>query len=132
MGYTYAADAVAVVHFAYVGFIVVGLLAVLLGTALSWGWVRNLWFRIAHLLAIVIVAGEALLRIDCPLTVWESEFRRRAGQDVSARNFVGRCLDQILFYHFEPWVFTVLYTGLALLVLALFLVTPPRLRTSRR
>jgi hypothetical protein len=132
MWYGYAADAVVAVHVAYVGFIVLGQLAILLGAVLKWGWIRNLWFRVAHLLAIVIVAGEALLRIDCPLTTWEDDLRRLAGQSVAGGTFMGRCLDQILFYNLASWQFTALYVGFALLVLATFVLAPPRLRTFPR
>jgi hypothetical protein len=132
MWYGYAADAVVAVHVAYVSFIVLGQVAILLGAGLKWRWVRNMWFRIAHLLAIVIVAGEALLRIACPLTVWEGHLRRLAGQGVSEGTFIGRCFDQVIFYNLAPWQFTALYVGFALLVLATFVLAPPRLRTFAR
>ena len=60
-----------------------GLLLILLGACLRWQWVRNRWFRVAHLLAIVIVAFEAINNIECPLTTWEYDLRRLAGQDVT-------------------------------------------------
>ena len=40
-----------------------------------WEWVRNWWFRVAHLVAILIVAAEAFLDIPCPLTEWEYRLR---------------------------------------------------------
>ena len=69
--YRLAADAVVLVHFSYVAFVVVGLAAILLGLVCRWGWVRNFWFRSLHLLAILIVAAEAVCGITCPLTTWE-------------------------------------------------------------
>ena len=67
--YRLAADAVVLVHFSYVAFVVVGLAAILLGLARRWGWVRNVWFRSLHLLAILVVAAEAVCGITCPLCV---------------------------------------------------------------
>ena len=58
--YRLAADAVVIVHYAYVAFVAVGLLAILLGLVCGWRWVRNFWFRSLHLLAILVVAAEAV------------------------------------------------------------------------
>ena len=77
--YRLTADAVVLVHFSYVAFVVVGLLAILLGLVCRWGWVRNVWFRLLHLLAILIVAAEAVCEITCPLTTWEQHLRTLAG-----------------------------------------------------
>lgn len=54
-----AADLVVAVHVAYVTFVIVGLVAVVVGWWCDWQWTRNLTFRLSHLLSITIVAGEA-------------------------------------------------------------------------
>ena len=74
------ADLIVVFHASYVSFVVLGLLVILIGAVLRWKWVRNFWFRIAHLAAIGVVVVESLAGIPCPLTVWESQLRRTAGQ----------------------------------------------------
>jgi hypothetical protein len=74
------ADALLVVHFAIAAFILGGLIAVWVGAALAWGWVRNPWFRYLHLGAIAFVALEALAGIACPLTVWEDLLRGGGGR----------------------------------------------------
>jgi len=130
MSDAFLADVVVALHVAYVGFVVGGLLAVLLGALLRWQWVRNRWFRLAHTLAIIIVAGEALANVRCPLTVWENELRRRAGQDVSEATFLGRFLHNLIFFDFPLWVFTAGYVGFTLLVLATLVFVPPRWRTA--
>jgi len=43
------ADIVLVVHFAFVLFVVGGLVLIWIGVVLRWAWVRNFWFRVAHL-----------------------------------------------------------------------------------
>jgi Protein of Unknown function (DUF2784) len=128
MWYAILADIIVAIHVAYVGFILVGLLAILVGAALRWSWVRNRWFRLAHLLAIAIVAFEALWGITCPLTDWEDTLRSAAGQRVSEGTFIGRCLDSILFYDWPPWAFTSAYVSFALLVLLVLIFVPPRWR----
>ena len=59
MFYRLAADAVVVVHMAYVLFVIVGFLLTLAGCVLRWRWIRNPWFRGIHLTMILIVVFEA-------------------------------------------------------------------------
>jgi hypothetical protein len=135
MGYSFLADCLVALHFAYVGFVVFGQLAILVGLAYRWEWVRNRWFRLAHLVAIAIVALEAICGIDCPLTVWEDMLRQRAGQDVTAGSFLGRCLHEAIFYDLDPRIINSVHVGFAAPVLITFLVAPPRWRpgaTQRR
>jgi hypothetical protein len=128
MVYELLADLVVAVHVAYVSYVVLGQLAIVAGLLLRWGWVRNPIFRLSHLLAILIVAGEALLDITCPLTVWEDRLRSLAGHDVEEGSFIGRFLHDLMFYDLEPAVFTWIYVGFAALVLVTLLVGPPRWR----
>jgi len=116
------ADAILVVHFLIAGFIVAGLVAVWLGAALGWHWVRNPWFRYLHLAAIALVAGEAVLGIACPLTVWEDLLRGGA----RAESFVGRWVRALLFYQAPEWVFTAAYIAWTLATLATLRLVPPR------
>jgi hypothetical protein len=106
------ADVVLIVHFAFVLFVVGGLALIWIGALAGWAWVRNFWFRVAHLAAIAFVAAEALLGIWCPLTVWETQLR---GGDAE-RSFIAQWVQRLLFYDFPEWVFTVLHVGFALVV----------------
>jgi len=126
MSYSLLADLLVALHVAYVGFVIVGELAVLLGWLCRWGWVRNPWFRLGHLLAIAIVALEAIFNIACPLTVWEDRLRSWDGKEVADGTFIGRALHDLLFYEAPPWVFTVAYIGFVLLVLLTLFLVPPR------
>ena len=116
------ADVILIVHFAFVAFVVCGLLAIWLGAVLRWPWVRNFWFRMAHLAAILFVATEAVAGMVCPLTLWEDALRGRG----SETGFIERWLHSILFYNFEPWVFTTAYALFALVVIVTFIAVPPR------
>lgn len=120
------ADVLLVVHFLVVVFIVGGLVAVWLGAALGWRWVRNPWFRYLHVAAIGFVAAEALLGIACPLTVWE-DMLRGGGRPES---FVGRWVQRLLYYRAPEWVFTAAYVAWALATLATLRAVPPRRRAA--
>jgi hypothetical protein len=128
MVHVYLADLVVAVHVAYVGFVLVGQVLILVGAVLGWQWIRNLWFRLAHLVAIAFVAFEDVIGMECPLTVWERTLRRHAGEAVSEGTFIGQCLDRLLFYDCPGWVFSTMYIGFALLVLATLILVPPRWR----
>src|SRR5512135_3763710 len=114
MPYAFFADIVVVVHFCYVTFTVGGELAVLVGGALHWQWVRNIPFRVAHVAAVVLVAVEALAGTSCPLTVWEFRLRQLAGQRGEQQvSFVARLVRAIIFYDFPAWVFVAAYVAFA-------------------
>src|SRR5262249_24488800 len=81
---------------------------------------------LGHLVAIVIVGLEAILSIDCPLTVWEAALRRLAGHEAADGTFVGRWLDYFIFYDVDPRILNGVHIGFALLVLATLFVIPPR------
>lgn len=116
------ADLILAIHFAFVLFVVGGLALIWIGFAAGWRWVRNLWFRVAHLAAITFVAGEALLGIACPLTLWEDALRGTAEE----KSFIARWVHRVMYYTAPEWVFTVLYVGFALLVAATLWFVPPQ------
>jgi hypothetical protein len=131
VGYRLLADLIVVVHSAYVAFVLVGQLLTLVGWWRGWEWVRNYWFRVAHLVAITIVALEAVFNVACPLTTWEQHLRGLAGDEVSHGTFVGDLLDRLIFVDAPPWAFTAAYVGFALLVGATFYFVPPRRAASK-
>jgi len=124
--YSLSADAVVFVHAAYVSFVVVGLVAILIGSVLRWQWVRNVWFRVTHLTMIGIVVVESLFGITCPLTTLENNLRYAAGETARAESFVGRWVHDLLFFDAPPWVFTLVYCLFGAVVLATFVLAPPR------
>ncbi len=122
MLYSLLADTVLIIHFAFVVFVVFGLVLILFGLLNRWSWVRNRVFRVTHLVAVGVVVLQAWLGQLCPLTIWENELRRRAGELDYSETFVEHWLHEILFYQAEPWVFTTSYTCFgALVVLVWFL-----------
>ena len=121
----FLADAILLVHFAFVVFVVGGLALIWIGSVFRWRWVSSFWFRIAHLGAIVFVAIEAVIGLACPLTVWEATLR---GQVSEHTTFIERLVAPILFFDLPRWVFTALYLGFAVLVALTFWIVPPRRR----
>ncbi|MFA6970989.1 MAG: DUF2784 domain-containing protein [Gallionella sp.] len=117
------ADLILVIHALFVAFVILGLVAILFCRHRV--WVRNLWFRLAHLTAIGFVIAEAWLGLICPLTGWESRLRVAAGGSAYSGSFIRHWLHEILFYDFAPWVFTVAYTVFGILVLIAWLLVPP-------
>ena len=121
----FLADLILVTHALFVAFVVLGLVAILLGRCWRWAWVRNWWFRVIHLLAIGTVVAESWLGLICPLTAWENRSREAAGGSAYSSSFIQHWLHEILFYDFAPWAFTVAYTVFGMLVLIAWLLVPP-------
>jgi len=130
-GYQLAANGVLILHVGYVAFVVLGLLLILIGGLFRWRWVRNPWFRAAHLLAISIVVLESWLNITCPLTTLENWLRVKAGAETYEGDFIAIWLHSILFFDLPPWVFVYGYTAFGAAVLAGLILVPPRLRAER-
>ena len=127
--YRLAADLLLVSHVLFVAFVVFGLLFVFAGKWLGWSWVRNPYFRIAHVAAIGVVVAQSWLGMICPLTIWEMALRERAGDAVYAGSFIANWLNELLYYQAPAWVFALAYTLFgALVILAWFRVRPRPIR----
>ena len=83
------ADAVVVVHLAFLAYIP-------LGGVLTWWWPRTVW---AHLAAVAIGVVSITVKFDCPLTTWEQSFRRRGGQRPYTNGFVDHYLTGHVYPH---------------------------------
>jgi hypothetical protein len=124
--YRIAADIVVVFHFAYLAFIGLGLIAIVVGSLRRWQWVKNFWFRLAHLLAIGIVVFEVWLGLTCPLTSLEKWLRTLAGQATYQGDFIATWVHETLYIQAPAWMFVAAYTLIGLLVAVTFLLIPPR------
>ncbi len=123
------ADVILLIHVLFVAFVVLGLVLTLVGGYLGWGWVRNVRFRLLHLLAIGFVVIQSWLGGVCPLTRWESTLRARAGGEVYSGSFIAHWLHRLLYYDAPPWVFGLCYTLFGALVLASWWWVAPVRRT---
>jgi len=125
--YRLMADAVLVVHLAYIAFVVGGLILILIGAALRWQWVRALRFRMLHLAAIAIVVLFVQVGVACPLTSIEASLRQHAGQQHYAdEGWMEYWLHELIAFDIPSWAFTLAYTLFGVAVAATFLLIPPR------
>ena len=122
------ADLVLATHFLFVTFVVGGLAVIWIGAALNWTWIRNFWFRAAHLGAIGFVVAESLVGLLCPLTVLEDALRQ-GGQPHSS--FIQRWVGRLLYYDLPERIFTIVYLLFGLIVVLTFIAIRPDRRTYR-
>ena len=87
MFYSLMADLIVVLHLAFVGFVVLGGLAI-------FRWPRLVW---VHLPAVVWAVGIEWSGGVCPLTPWENWFRARAGAGGYDGDFIERYLLPLLY-----------------------------------
>lgn len=130
--YRLAADLLLVTHALFVVFVVLGLVFVFVGKWSNWSWVRNAYFRIAHLAAIGVVVAQSWVGVICPLTTWEMALRERAGEAVYSGSFVANWLEKLLYYQAPAWVFVVCYTIFGALVVLAWLWVRPRTFSQQR
>lgn len=128
---TFLADVVVTFHVALVLAVVVLLVLILVGWPLGWTWTRNFWLRLVQLLIIEVVAGQAIVGIECPLKTLERMLRFAGGaeslHELTNASAIGRFSNELLYYQANPVVFMSLYAMVALLVLATWFFVPPRL-----
>jgi hypothetical protein len=132
MWYSLLADLVLAIHIAYVAYILLGLVLILVGLWRRWNWVRSPWFRFTHLAAILIVVLELIFKTACPLTVWEVELRLLAGQTVSEATFIGRLMHYLLFVAVPGWMAQAIYIGFALVIVVTLVLAPPRWKGGKQ
>ena len=87
MLYRVLADAVVVVHFAFILFVAGGPL-------LAWRWPRVVWF---HLPALAWAAVTMSIGAPCPLTPLEKGLRRLAGADGYDGGFVDHYIEGVIY-----------------------------------
>ncbi len=87
MAFDVLADAVTVVHLAFIVFVAVGAL-------LASHWRRLVWL---HVPAVAWGAGIIAVGYDCPLTPLEKWLRRRAGDEPYDGGFVDRYVEGVIY-----------------------------------
>lgn len=129
--YMLFADITAAIHLTYVLFVVFGQFYILVGWLFYWPYTRAPWFRAIHLIMILIVSVQEILRLRCPLTVLESFLRRQAGETVNTETtFLMDLIHPIMFLTIPDWMFIFMYIGFGALVALTFFAMPPKRRTE--
>ena len=120
------AEAIFWSHVAVIAFAVFGLVAIPLGAWNGWKFVQVFWWRAMHLGLLGIVALQAVLGRACFLTIWESEFLRRAGEAASNEPLIRRWVTQAIYWPLPLWFFAILYVAVCAFTLILWWLIPPR------
>ena len=107
--YRILADVTVVIHALLALFVVLGLLAVLVGWAVGWQWVRNFWFRAIHLGLISTIVVFPLVGGLCPLTDFEKWLRARGGEETYPGSFLAYWVHELLFVEVSSRVIAVSY-----------------------
>ena len=117
-------QAVLAAHLAVIAFNLFGLVAIPLGAALGWGWVRVRWWRALHLASLAVVALQAALGRACFLTIWQEDLTGGGRADP----LVMRWINGLIYWPLPLWVFTAGYLAVFVYVLALWRWAPPARR----
>ena len=116
------AQTVLAVHVLIIAFNIAGLIVVPLGSWRGWRWVREPIWRSAHLLALAVVALQAVLGRACFLTLWQDELQGSAARVPLIQHWV----DKLIFWPLPMAFFTTLYVLVFAYVLLLWWRWPPR------
>ncbi|MHB1658322.1 MAG: DUF2784 domain-containing protein [Acidithiobacillus sp.] len=125
------AQAILAFHILIIAFNVFGLIAIPLGAWRGWRWVRIFWWRALHLVALLVVAVQALLGTACFLTIWQSELQEAAGRQGYRLPLIQTWIDHLLFWHLPMSFFTSIYVLIWVGVLLLWWKVPPVLPWRR-
>ncbi len=115
------ADLVLLLHLLVVVFNIGGLLLIVAGGFAGWQCIRYRRWRLVHLALALLIAIEAWVGANCPLTVLENALR---GQQ-NAQSFVGRIMTALIYWDAPPWFFIALYSAYLLAVFAAWRKWPP-------
>lgn len=128
LAYSLLADLILVAHLLFVGFVVLGFIAIWIGWFAGWEWVRNRRFRTLHLIAMGFVLVQAVFERVCPLTDWEMRLRILAGENPRYETtFMQYWFHHLLYWDLSETGFLILYAvSFALIVLTVWIVRPRR------
>jgi polyferredoxin len=124
--YQLLANLVLALHVAIVVFVVGGLVFIIVGNLRAWPGANALWFRGAHLTAILVVVAEVWVGAVCPLTTFEMWLRAKARTTTYAGSFIEYWLQRILYYDAPAWAFALAYSLFGLVVVATWWYFPPK------
>ena len=115
-------QSILVVHLAVIVFNVAGLIAIPLGAALGWRWVRVRWWRLLHIASWTVVALQAVLGRACFLTLWQDELTGAGAQPPLIERWVNR----LIYWPLPIWMFGAIYLVLFAAVIAMWRLVPAR------
>jgi hypothetical protein len=129
--YYYLSRVVAFVHLLYVLFVFLGILFIYVGWMMKFNLIRNFYFRVIHLLAMIVVAIQQYYMINCPLTILEKKLLVLAGKPTYQGAFVAHLMNTYNL-NIKTELYLPLYVGLSLIFLLSFILIPPKLKRNRK
>ncbi len=120
-----AADALMLLHFVIVLFVVLSVPVIWSGFWLKKPFARNRTFRFVHLGAMAFVLVQALVGEICPLTKLEMALRLKAGGGVYAASFIQHWVHKALYLDLSQATFTWVYGIFFGLIVLTMIVVPP-------
>jgi hypothetical protein len=119
-------QAVLALHLGVIAYNIFGLVAIPLGAWRGWRFVRIRWWRLLHLISLLVVALQAMFGAACFLTLWQSSLREQAGEAASRAPLIQRTVENLVFLPLPFWSFTALYLAVFAYTLVLWRLVPPR------
>jgi hypothetical protein len=119
-------QAILTLHLVVIAFNVVGLIAIPVGAALGWRWVRIRWWRGLHLASWAAVAGQAAFGRACFLTLLQDDLAGSAVQPP----LIERWVESVIYWPLPIWVFLAIYIVLFAAVIVLWWAVPIRRMTA--
>jgi hypothetical protein len=125
------AAAILYFHVGVVAFNLFWMGAIPLGAWLGWTFVRNIWWRSAHLASLAVVAAQAALGRLCFLTIWQNALDAQSGVRLGEGSVLERLAIDAIYWSLPAYAFVMLYVAALLYTGALWFLVPPR-RARRR
>ena len=122
-----AAISVLALHLAIIAFNVAGCVLIPIGAWRRWPWVREFWWRLAHLLSLALVALQALMGRACFLTIWQGD----ASGASHVQPMIAGWINRLIYWPLPLWVFAVAYAAVFAYVIALWIFVRPRMPWRR-
>ncbi|PKK98030.1 MAG: hypothetical protein CVV57_09430 [Tenericutes bacterium HGW-Tenericutes-2] len=118
---------VALLHLLYVLFVFLGLFYIYIGFMFKIKLIRNVYFRVIHLIAMIVVAIQQYFLVNCPLTVLEKKLLTMAGKPTYSGAFVANMMNKYSI-NIPTDYYLYLYVSLSLLFIASFILIPPKIK----
>ncbi len=120
-----AALATLYVHFVVVMFNIFWLIVVPVGAWQAWRFVHNYWWRLVHLLALMLVAAQTLAGRLCFLTSFQDYLQGQSGAPMEPPSLLTRVVARAVFWPLPDWVFAPLYVLALAFAAILWIAVPP-------
>lgn len=110
------ANIVLSLHVLFTLFMITIPLVIYMGMLQSWSWINNPVFRNTHIFLLIFVLCEVCLNSPCPLTVWEDQYREKAGMPMRySTGFFDFWSEHLFGIPLKKWAFNLIFGSLAVI-----------------